>query len=191
MPRFAGAILTAALLGMSARLSAQEIYRLHDPDMLARLSYNTFTTQICLAVALDGTYRIVRTAPDTYDGPQRLQGKLSKKELQRLEARLAGPGFQSLASNHAGLIRQNAEGFAAEISMAGNNGEAADRTRRLQWLNADDESPFPATIEKLVSWMKGFQLKDARSFTYAEFPDVCPSIGLSLVQPSVADNQHP
>jgi len=74
--------------------------------------------------------------------------------------------------------------------MPGNNGEAAARTQRLQWLNADDESPFPATIEKLVSWMKSFQPKDAREFTYAEFPNVCPSIGLSFVEPSIATNQH-
>ncbi|HEV2245857.1 MAG TPA: hypothetical protein VGW37_04310 [Terriglobia bacterium] len=191
MPRFAGTILITVLLGMSGSLSAQEIYRLHDPDTLARLSYNTFTTQICLAVALDGSYRMVRSTPDTYDGPQRLQGKLSKKELRQLETRLTAPGFRSLSSNHAGLIRQDAEDFAAEVSIAGNNGEVADRTQRLQWLNADDKSPFPATIEKLVSWLISFQPKDARSFTYAEFPNVCPSIGLSLIQPSVAANQHP
>ena len=191
MPRFAGTILITALLGISARLSAQEIYRLHDPDTLVRLSYNTFTTQVCVAVALDGSYRMVRSTAETYDGPQRLQGKLSKKEFQQLEARLAAPGFRSLGSNPAGLIRQNAEDFAAEISTPGNNGEAADRTRRLQWLNADDQSPFPAAIQKLVSWMKSFEPKDARSFTYAEFPNVCPSIGLSFVQPSVATNQHP
>ena len=191
MPRIVWTILVAALLGMSVSLSAQEIDRRHDPDSLARFSYNTFTTQICLAVALDGSYRMVRSTTETYDGPQRLQGKLSKKEFRQLEARLAAPNFRSLGSNHAGLIRQNAEDFAAEISMPGNSGEAADRTQRLQWLNADDQSPFPAAIQKLVSWMKSFQPKDARSFTYAEFPNVCPSIGLSFVQPSVAANQKP
>lgn len=190
MPRLA-AILVAALLGMSVSLSAQEIYRLHDPDMLARLSYNTFTTQICLAVTLDGSYRMVRSTEDTHDGPQRLQGKLSKKEFQELEVQLHSPDFKALGSNHAGLIRQNAENFAAEIPNPGSKGEADDRTQRLQWLNADGESPFPASIDKLVSWMRNFQPKNAHSFTYEEFPDVCPSIGLSLVQPSVAANQHP
>lgn len=187
MPRFAGTILVAALLGMSASLSAQEIYRLHDPD-LARLSYSTFTTQICVAVAADGSYRMVRSTESTY-GSQRMQGKLSRKEFRQLENRLSARGFRSLGSNHAGLIRQNAENFAAEVSIPGNNGEAADRTRRLQWLNADDESPFPVAIQKLVWWMKSFEPKDAHSFSYEEFPDVCPSIGLSLIQPSVAANQ--
>ena len=191
MPRSAGTILVAALLGMSVSLSAQEIYRLHDPDMLARLSYNTDTTQICLAVTLDGSYRMVRSTEDTLDGPQRLQGKLSKKEFQELDALLDARGLKALPSNHAGLIRRNADNFAAEIPVPSSKGEADDRTRRLQWLNADDESPFPATIEKLVSWMRNFQPRNARSFTYEEFPDVCPSPGLSLVQPSVAANQHP
>jgi hypothetical protein len=191
MPRFAGAILVATLVGISVSSSAQEIYRLHDPDTLARLSYNTVTTQICFAVTLDGAYRIVRSTEDTHDGPQRLQGKLSKKEFHEFEALLNSPGFKSLGSNHAGLIRQNAENFAAEIPVPSINGDADDRTRRLQWLNADGESPFPVTIEKLVSWMRNFQPKNARSFTYEEFPDVCPSPGLSLVQPSVAANEHP
>ncbi len=190
MPRFAGTILVAALLGFSVNLSAQEIYRLHDPDMLARLSYNTLTTQICFAVTLDGSYRIVRSTEETLDGPQRLQGKLSKKEFQELDALLDAPGFKGLASNRAGLIRQNAENFAAEIMIPSSKGEADDRTQRRQWLNADGESPFPAPIDKLVLWMKNFQPKNASSFTYEEFPDVCPSIGLSLVQPSVAANQH-
>jgi hypothetical protein len=190
MPRLAGAIL-AALLGTSVSLSAQEIYRLHDPDVLARLSYSTFTTQICLAVTLDGSYRILRSTEDMHDGPQRLQGKLSQKEFQELQARLDSPGFKALGSNHAGLIRQNAENFAAEIPVPGSKGEAGDRTQWLQWLNADGENPFPASINKLISWMRNFPPKNARSFTYEEFPDVCPSIGLSLIQPSVAANQHP
>ncbi|MGB8062033.1 MAG: hypothetical protein WCF26_09075 [Candidatus Sulfotelmatobacter sp.] len=185
------AILVAALLGFCVSVSAQEIYRLHDPDILARLSYNTVTTQICLAVTLDGAYRMVRSTEDTLEGPQRLQGELSRKEFQELDALLDAPGFKVLGSNHAGLIRQNAENFAAEIPAPGSKGEADDRKRRLQWLNADGESPFPASIEKLVSWMKNFQPENAHSFTYEEFPDVCPSIGLSLVQPSVAANQHP
>jgi len=191
MPRFAGASLVAVILAMSVSSSAQEISRLHDPDTLARLSYNTFTTQICLAVTLDGSYRILRSTEDTLDGPQRLQGKLSKKEFEELDALLNAPRFKVLASNHAGLIRQTAENFAAEIAIPGRKGEVADRTQRLQWLNADGESPFPASIGKLVSWMRNFQPQNAHAFTYEEFPDVCPSIGLSLVQPSVAANQHP
>src|SRR5579859_1182213 len=100
MPRFAGTILVAALLGTSASLSAQEVHRQQDPDF-ARFSYKTFTTQICLAVTLDGDYRMVRSTEDTHDGPQRLQGKLSKKEFRQLQARLESAGFRSLGSNHA------------------------------------------------------------------------------------------
>ena len=62
---------------------------------------------------------------------------------------------------------------------------------RLKWLNADGESPFPASVSKLVDWLQGFQPKDAKSFEYAEYPEVCPAGGLRLLQPSVAENSHP
>jgi hypothetical protein len=59
----------------------------------------------------------------------------------------------------------------------------------LEWLNADDADPFPASVGKVVNWLQGFRPKDAIEFSYAEFPDVCPSGGVRLVQPSVADNR--
>lgn len=203
MPRFAGTILVAALLGMSANLSAQ-IYPWHDADVLARLSYNASTARICLEITLDGAYRMqrsvesvrsVRSTPSTeldlLNGPQRLEGKLSKREFRDLEALLDSRDFRSLGNNHAGLIRQDAENFAAEIPIPGRRGEVDQRTLRVQWLKADDGSPFPATIENLVSWIKNLQTKNAHSFTSGEFPDVCPRGGVSLVQPSIADNKHP
>ncbi len=62
------------------------------------------------------------------------------------------------------------------------------QARRLQWLNGDGENPFPAPISKVVEWMKHFEPKNAKEFEYAEFPDVCPSTGVRLVQPAVAEN---
>jgi hypothetical protein len=95
------------------------------------------------------------------------------------------------------LIRQDAESFAAEIPGAAR--DHADGTRqwierdawRLQWLNADGESPFPVSVAKVVDWLQQFQPKDGKSFLYAEFPDVCPSSGLRLLQPTVAGNHGP
>jgi hypothetical protein len=57
-------------------------------------------------------------------------------------------------------------------------------------LNADGENPFPAAIEAVVDWLKRFEPKDVKPFEYTEFQDVCPSVGLSLVQPSVATNSR-
>ena len=203
MPRFAGTVLLAALLGMSASVSAQAVRPWQESDVLARLSYNASTAQICLEVTIDGAYRMQRsvesvrsvgstrsTERDLLDGPQRLEGKLSRKEFRELEALLDSRDFRSLGNNHAGLIRQNAENFAAEIPIPSRKGEVEDRTLKLQWLKADDESPFPASIQELVSWIKNFHGKNAHSFTAGEFPDVCPRGGISLVQPSIADNQH-
>lgn len=204
MPRFAGTVLVAALLGMSASLSAQQTYPWNESDVLARLSYNASMAQICLEITLDGAYRMQRsvesvrtvrstrsTEQDLLDGPQRLEGKLSKKEFRELEAMLDSHDFRSLGNNHAGLIRQNSENFAAEIPLPSRKDPDDDQTLRLQWLKADDESSFPATIEELVSWIRDFQAKNTSSFTSGEFPDVCPRGGISLVQPSVAANQHP
>ena len=201
MPRFASAILVAVLLGTSASLSAQDVRPWQESDILARLSYDASMAQICVEVTLDGAYRIERsvesvrgvrsTQKDMLDGPQRLEGKLSNKEFRELETLLDSRDFRSLGNNHAGLIRQNSENFSAEIPIPSRKGPADDRTLKLQWLKADDERPFPATVEKLVSWIKSIQAKNGGSFTVDEFPDVCPRGGVSLVQPSIADNQHP
>ena len=204
MPRFAGTVLFAAVLGMSASLSAQAVRPWQESDVLARLSYDASMARICLEISLDGAYRMQRsiesvrsvlskrsTDLDLLDGPQRLEGKLSNTEFQELEALLDSRDLRSLGNNHAGLIRQNAENFSAEIPIPSRKGEVEDRTLRLQWLKADEENPFPATIQNLVSWIKAFQTKNTRSFMPGEFPDVCPRGGMSLVQPSIADNQHP
>jgi hypothetical protein len=61
----------------------------------------------------------------------------------------------------------------------------------LQWLNADGESPFPESVAKIVDWLQQFEPKNGKDFEYTEFPNVCPSGGLRLVQPAVADNQRP
>lgn len=204
MPRFAGTILMAALLGMSASLSAQAVRPWQEADILARLSYNASQAQICVAVTLDGAYRIERSVesvrsvrstqsiePDLLDGPQHLEGKLSQREFRELEALLDSHDLRSLGNNHAGLIRQNAENFSAEIPIPSRQGPVYDRTLKLQWLKADEDSPFPASVEKLVSWIKNLQAKNGHSFTPGEFPNVCPLGGIILVQPSIADNQHP
>jgi hypothetical protein len=204
MPRFSDTVLFATLLGISASLSAQAVRPWDESDILARLSYSASMGQTCVEVTIDGAYRIqrsfesvrgVRSTPSTeldlLNGPQRLEGKLSQKEFREFEALLDSRDFRSLGNNHAGLIRQNAEDFVAEIPIPSRRGEADDRTLRLQWLKADDESPFPATVEKLVSWIRNIQTNNSQSFTAGGFPDVCPRGGISLVQPSIADNQHP
>jgi hypothetical protein len=53
---------------------------------------------------------------------------------------------------------------------------------RLQWLNADGESPFPASVSKRVDWLQRFQPKNGKSFEDAEYPPVCPAGELRLLQ---------
>ena len=175
--------------------------RLSDPDLLVRLSYERWPgQQTCISVFQDGDYRII-TPSNTTGDRLRLKGKMADDQLLRLKKMLAAPGFRSLSSNAAGMIRDHAENFRAEVSRVepseGDKTQVHPRSlppppRRLHWLNADDESPFPAPIAKLVDWMENFKAKNAKPFDDREFrEDVCPSVGLSLVQPSVAANGRP
>ena len=175
--------------------------RLSDPDLLVRLSYERWPgQQTCISVFQDGDYRII-TPSNTTGDRLRLKGKMADDQLLRLKKMLAAPGFRSLSSNAAGMIRDHSENFRAEVSRVepseGDKTQVHPRSlppppRRLHWLNADDESPFPAPIAKLVDWMENFKAKNAKPFDDREFRgDVCPSVGLSLVQPSVAANGRP
>jgi hypothetical protein len=171
-----------------------------------RLSYERWPGQkICISVSEDGDYRIVSPSNTTGESV-RLKGKMADDHSQRLKKMLGAPGFRSLSSNDAGMILGHAENFRAEVSRVGlqpafqfEDGKSRVHPRflpapprRLHWLNADDESPFPAPIAKLVDWMENFKPKNAKPFDDWEFPqDVCPSVGFSLVQPSVAANGRP
>lgn len=182
------------------------LIRFSDPDLLVRLSYERWPRQqACISVSQDGDYRIL--SPSNTSGDRlRLKGKMADDQLLRLKKMLGAPAFRSLSSNHAGMIRDHAENFRAEVSRVelqpafqfeGNKSSVHPRSlpappRRLHWLNADDESPFPAPIAQLVDWMENFKPKGAKPFDYWEFPeDVCPSVGFSLVQPAVAANGNP
>lgn len=126
---------------------------------------------------------------------ERLHGKMPKEELDQLSKLLEAADFRKLSGYHGGLVRQEAETFAAEIP-------AADRSHadqkwpqpeawRLQWLNGDRQNPFPPSVLKVVDWLEDFQPKDGKNFEYSDYPDVCPGGGLRFLQPSVADNSHP
>jgi hypothetical protein len=167
-------------------------------NVLARLSYDNSamsekegTRHVCVSVSTEGRYRIVRTM----DNGQtlRAQGTLPAEQFQQLKKSLDSKGFRKLSQGYGGgIILQEAEIFAAElpgpVEFDGTNHAFNDHTQRLRWLNADGENPFPAAIATLVNWLKRFEPKDGQPFEQAEFQDVCPSVGLSLVQPSVAGN---
>jgi hypothetical protein len=181
---------TAAIFLTSLGLSAQEVDYSHHRDFLARLSYESSPVvqregvrHICVSVARDGEYRIVRLPQE--GEPQRLQGKMSSEQIKQLKTLLRSDDFRDLSGSHGGLIFQEAESFGAEI------GWREDETQRLQWLNADGKNPFPASVAKVVDWLRHFEPTDGKSFGYAEYPDVCPSGGLRLLQPTVAANPRP
>ena len=187
-------LLSASVVLLSVGLWGQQLYQ---PKVLARLSYDSSAMSqgegvrhVCVAVSADGWYRIVRTVD--HGENVRAQGKLPAEQFQQLKKSLDSRGFRKLPQSYGGLILQGAEIFAVELPGAvesdGADHALTDHTQRLRWLNADGENPFPAAIVPVVNWLKNFEPKDGKAFEYAEFQDVCPSVGLSLVQPSVAGN---
>jgi hypothetical protein len=190
-------ILAAPLL-----LHGQETKITTDPGTLARLEYATSAAtergdlrHVCVAITLDGEYQIIRS---TVDKPtEYLRGQLSKDRFDKLKTLLSSKEFRSQSGTLGGLIRQDSENFRAEMPRPLK--KRADATYllpereswRLEWLNADNTAPFPHSISKVVHWLQSFEPKDSKEFSYADFPNVCPSGGLRLVQPSVADNQRP
>ena len=200
MPLYLKPFLTAAVLLVSVSLWAQEVYVYHDPELLARLSYDKSTVaqdegvrHICVAVSRDGDYRIVRSLESGQT--QRLQGKIPKEQFGQLKTLLGSAEFRVLSGEHGGLIRRESESFGAEIPISGwqpapgiDIRSTLPRAHRMQWLTADGESPFPSPVAKVVNWLKHIEPINGKVFEYAEYPDVCPTVGLRLLQPSVASN---
>jgi hypothetical protein len=202
MHRYSKMLLTTALLVVGASIVvAQEPYHSRDPYVMARLSYDNSgvvqfgNVHVCVAVSLDGEYRIVRSTDEGQT--ERLHGQMPKEEFSQLLTLLGATGFRRLSGNPGPwLLRQEAETFSAEIPVRSashlDTGGRPEPAWRFQWVNGDGENPFPASVSSLVDWIKRFQPKDGRTFEYADYPDVCPSGGgLRFLQPSVAGNSHP
>lgn len=186
------AVLTLAVLAVSLPLCAQERYH-PDLDLSARFSYERSAAnqtegvqRVCLAVSDSGEYRVVQNFGAPAFQSIRLHGKLSDDEFKEFKALTLSADLRALPKDHGGLIRQESQTFVAQIP-SGWQGNAS--ALRLRWMNADGESPFPAPAAKVIKWLKDFEPKGGKQFEYTEFPDVCPSGGLQLLQPSVAANQ--
>jgi hypothetical protein len=196
-------LLIAAILLVASVSMAQEATPSDDAALMARLSYDNSgfaqpgsVMHVCFSVSKDGNYRIVRSLDDGHT--QRLHGTMPKEEFRQLSNLLEAADFRNLSGNGGGLVRQEAETFAAEIAVGGRLHDDGHGTKwlepeswRLHWLNADGETPFPSPVGKVVDWLKRFEPKDAKRFENTEFPDVCPSRGLSLVQPSISESLPP
>ena len=201
MKRISRLLSIVSILSVPLLLHGQEVKITTDPEVLARLAYDTTAAtergdlrHVCLAITHDGEYRMIRS---TIDRPTEYRrGQLSKDRFDKLKTLLSSKEFRSQSGTLGGLIRQNSENFRAEMPVPLK--KSADATYilpereawRLEWLNADDTAPFPHSISKVVHWLENFEPKDGKEFSIADFPDVCPSGGLRLLQPSVADNQR-
>jgi hypothetical protein len=189
-------LIAVVILLVAHNTLAQKPYP-SDLDLMVRFSYDNFgivpregVAHMCMAVSRDGDYRTVRVLDD--GRTERLSGKLSREEFTQLSKLLRAPEFRSLSGAHGGLLRQEAERFAAEIPLDDVWRQALEQDAwRLSWLNADGESPFPESVANVVVWLRDFQPKNRKSLAYIEYPDVCPNAGLRLLQPSLAENSRP
>jgi hypothetical protein len=196
------ALLVAAILLVVPASLAEETHDSDHPEVMARLFYDYSgvapegkAQHLCLAVSHDGDYRIVRLWALGHS--ERLHGKMTTEQFRELTTLLEAADFRSLSGYHGGMLRQQAERFAAEIPLRGRSPldegpkPLEPEAWRLQWLNPDGESPFPPSVSKLVDWLRRFEPNDAKPFHYTQYPDVCPSERLRFAQPSVAGNLHP
>jgi len=201
MPRSARRFLVPSLVLVSIGAWAQDSGKSEPPHLVARLSYESSGTfplegvrHVCLTVSSDGSYRMVRSAgvlPTV-----RLRGKMGNEQLQTLIKLLGAEKFRSLSGDYGGgLIRRQAETFIAENLLAakpahpGIPQDSGPQAKRVQGLNADGTNPFPDSVAIVVDWLGQFQPKDGKTFEYSDFPDVCPSGGLRLLQPTIAVNR--
>ena len=191
-----------SILFLPLLLRGQQAETPTGPEILARLAYDTTAVtsrenvrHVCLSITNEGEYRIIRST--LYTPTQYLHGRMSKDQFQDLKNLLSSKEFRSQRGN-IGLIRQESESFGAEMPVhLSEIKKRADGTYalppseawRLEWINADETAPFPESVGKVVNWLQNFQPNDAKEFSYAEFPDVCPFGVLRLLQPSIADNR--
>ncbi len=201
MPRFARLLLALSILLPATVLWGQQVDKPSDSEPLARLAYDTTAltrrgdvSHVCLAITRDGEYQIIRSTNE--EPTQYLRGQMSKDQFQELKSLLSSKEFRSQTGTHTGLIRQDSESFRAEMPIPLK--KRADGTYilpppdswRLEWLNADDAAPFPDSIAEVVNWLQSFQPKNGKEFSYTDFPNVCPSGGMRLIQPTIATNEH-
>ena len=182
------ALIAASVLLSTSASIAQEPYQLSDPPVMARLSYDNFgilsagsPAHVCFAVSRNRDYWIERLRQDGQT--QRLKGTLTKAEFNSLAQLLSASEFRALGGHRGGLIRQEVESFAAEIPLD-------HSSWRLRWQNGDGENPFPASVAKVVGWLRAFQPDQGKSFDRIDYPDVCPTGGLRQLRPDVADNSR-
>ena len=201
MRQLARRLLIPSLVLVSVGVWAQEGAKTEQPHVVARLSYESSgairregVRQVCVTVSSDGSYRMMRSA--VVLPTVRLLGKMPNDQFETLIKLLGAKKFRSLSGDHgSGLILQQSEIFVAEIPRTEALGDippgSVPQVKRVQWLNADRTNPFPDSVANVVDWLEQFQPKSGKTFEYSDFPDVCPSGGVRLLQPTIAANRLP
>lgn len=212
MRLYAKCFLMTAVLAVPLMLCAQQDFRFSDPNLLARLSFDSGGSgflgngRICLAVDRDGSFRMMRTnaglrmirtldpAEITKEDSRTIQTiRTLLDPTQRMEGTMPQEQllqFEKLVGSSD--LRPLAGNHFALIRQSAEtftaeipvlDKQVSYGTLHVHILNADGQNPFPSPVRKLVDWLNRFEPLNAVRSADLEFRDVCPSGGLQFVQP--------
>jgi len=183
MRRHLTLLLAAMILSTPAIVMAQS-KNSDQRTPVARISYHysyawdaaeSGYPHICFALYDGGYYQVSRL---TMDGPQTLQGKLSRSQFSRLRELIKGFDFDSAGG---WVVRKGAESLLIDVT-------SDDTTVRHRWVNPDRERPLPDAAVKIIGWLQNFEDKGATPLTLRELGEsICPPGSLKPLQPTVAD----
>jgi hypothetical protein len=188
-PKTTFLIATLILLASTGIALAQSKEQLKEPGsdgLVARVSYGITSPgidwrtqegypQSCFALYRDGYYQVLRL---TEHGNESLQGTLSHNQLLSFGSMLKNLDFESRGG---GIVRNGAQNFTAEIVREG-------KTIHYEWMNPDNERPFPSSAVRIIEWLQQFKAEGASPLVLRELSEhpVCPAASDKPVRPLIA-----
>ncbi len=104
---------------------------------------------------------------------EQVQGIMFASELQSLQKLLAGSEFLKLAAQEpkGTVLHKGADDFVAEVPRE--NG-----VQRVVARDEGGESPFPRSVQEIVSWLQHFKAENTEPFDVSE--DICPDMFVEM-----------
>jgi hypothetical protein len=202
--RFSKSYILVALALLASTLSWTQQAPINEhASVLVRMSFASSWVpsglggfpQICFSVDRSGNFEMRRVTIKTTTEPREgspnnneivrtsphvdlLQGTLAPVELEKLEKLLEDSEFSKLSSAPPSILRKGAETFVAEVPRE--NG-----MQRVVMSNADRDTPFPRSAERIVNWLQHFKAEGAKPLDVSA-EDICPRGTVQPVHPATA-----
>lgn len=179
-------LILLASTNIAVTQSKEQLKEAGSDSLLARVSYDITSPgidwrtqggypQSCFALYRDGYYQVSRL---TEHGTESVQGTLSQKQILSFGSMLKNLDFESRGG---GIVRNGAQNFIAEIVREG-------KTIHYEWMNPDNERPFPSSAVRVIGWLQEFKAEGASPLMLRELRQhpICPPASLKPVQPVIA-----